>query len=321
MKLIRSLTGIVCALAITSCGVVDTANQTKDGVLLSNTKQDQLIELMKRMEELTKKLDQQMTTTNQGIEKTNKGMEKTNHGVHLQILTVALQQMLAKENTEQLSPPARMMPYASVFAGEASSHELIEAFHIFYVDATLGNATKVEEPNEVDVRVFGRSVSWAGGGAIAAFASDEQFDEIQKQEVLEQGRYKGTAMAFAVARYNMLRDAFLKAVLGDGSARSIGGLRKAVGYYQSMKKIAVLDYFNRDGARQPFTVILPQFSFEKEEIIPDPTKPNEKKIITKFTDREETVDPSEVIRLGIQCKSAFGKVPGDEAKNLREQFN
>ncbi len=327
MKLVNSIIGIFCVLTLSSCGLIDT---------------------MSRMEDYSKSLDEKMDKTNQGIEKTNggmdktieginrtnNGMDKTNEAIHKQVLTVALQQMLEKQNTEFLNPPLSILPAAHIFAEEATATEILELIYVYYMDVQIGYDESALEnggvPTEDEMRIHTRKVRWAVIGALAAQASDEKFEEIQKAQVENPGRYNKAARVFAVARYDMMKTALLKPILGDQYARNLGGLKKAAGYYQSLKKVADLPYFIASTDAPAFFVTLPKIIVQETEVVPDPAKPDVKVKTKEYLSMDVKVESSkpvsetlkpEIVRLAQQCKSVFGKTEGDEAKKLIEQFN
>src|SRR5258708_7459702 len=97
---------LVAALSVmTGCGLSKVAEETRDQVKQSNDTQKDLLDQIKKTEaetERVRKLTQDLVA----------GMNRTNQGVHLQILTQALQGLLSKDNTDLLTPPLRMMPFA-----------------------------------------------------------------------------------------------------------------------------------------------------------------------------------------------------------------
>ncbi len=179
--------------------------------------------------------------------KLNAGMTKTNNAIHLQVLTVALQQMTATENTEQLVPPARMMPPAFVFTEEATAHEILETFHTFWIDAVHGGTSTKDKPNAVEARLKSRQISRTAAAAIAAFTPQAKFNEIIKTQVAEKGRYEGTAYALAASRFEFIRDYMFEPTINRARSGelNLSLVSAAVDYYNLMKQIALYDFVDR----------------------------------------------------------------------------
>ena len=155
---------------------------------------------------------------------------KTGNAVHLQVLTVALQEMVAPVNTESLTPPVRMFPAGETFSNEASAREATEVFHTFLVDVKLGGMTTKANPTPRDVRLEGRKVSLAAAGVISAFLPHQKFAEILDNQV-GRGRYEDTAYVIALTRYTYLRDFFFASVVERSERVNMDSVRKAVEYF------------------------------------------------------------------------------------------
>src|SRR5262245_44312990 len=102
-------TGLVAILC--GCGIQRVAQDTQSAVQNGNNLQSQLVELSGKL---------------------LGNMEATKKGIHLQTLSTSLQGMLKPENTEILSPPSRMIPFAKTFGDEATTTELIEMLQAFF---------------------------------------------------------------------------------------------------------------------------------------------------------------------------------------------
>lgn len=337
MKTVNGLIGVVFALILSSCGMIDTMNRMEDHTKELSQKMDQTNQGIDKTNTNVEKTNIAVDKTNvgmektiEGINKTNGGMEKTNEGIHKQTLTVALQQMLETQNTEFLNPPLSILPAAQVFSQEATALELLELSYVYYMDIQKGYNKSAKYPTEQEMRIHTRSVRWAVIGALAAQTSDEKFEEMQRTQVVNPGRYQNAAKMFAVARYDMIKTAFYTPLLRDEDARNLGGLKKAVQYYRSMKKVADLPYFV--AAEKPaYSVVLNEIIVGEEEVVPDPAKPTEKikvktynnAVIRVESPKQPFIEGSkpEIVRFATQCKSFFGKTEGEEAKQLLEEFN
>lgn len=183
-------------------------------------------------------------------------LRKTGNAVHLQVLTVSLQQMLAPVNTESLTPPVRMFPYADTFSKEATVEEATEAYHTFLVDVKLGGMTNKSNPTPKDVRLEGRKVSLAAAGVISAFLPHDKFVKILEAQV-GRGRFEDTAYVIALTRYTYLRDFFFTSVVEKSERVNLDSVRKAVEYFSEIKYIAQLPYLDRVRLYVPQFVLVP----------------------------------------------------------------
>jgi len=172
----------------------------------------------------------------------NKGMNKTNDAVHRQILVIALKELTSPENTESLHTPARMLPFANTFAEEATPEELIKEFHTLWTDVQYGGETTNSPATAEDVRLKGRNVAYRAASALAAMTTDEKFAEIVRTNIMLQSRFEETAYAFALCRYEFTSEYLFKPVVEKTKKLNLDALRKAVGYYRSMKQIASSTY-------------------------------------------------------------------------------
>lgn len=179
----------------------------------------------------------------------NKGMQVTNNAVHLQVLTVALQQLTAKENTDQLAPPALMMPPAHVFTEEATPEEIIKTFHSFWADVIHGHTTNVDEAVATpdDYRVKKRNVSLMAAKALAAFTPKAKFDEIVKVHITENGEFRESALALAACRYQFTEEWLFDSTIKKNSRPELLTLKRlqsALVYFETMRQIATSPYVN-----------------------------------------------------------------------------
>jgi hypothetical protein len=204
----------------------NTADNTLAAVQKSNETAQKLLEVTNKLRDLNDRLAN--------------GMDKTNAAIHLQVLTVALQQLLAPENTAVLTPPARMLPYAQVFSQEATTQELIEVFYTFFTDTIQGGTTTKPNPKADDLHIAGRQVSLTAASAIAAFASQDKMQTILHDQVDLGGRYQDTAYYFALCRYTFIRDYFFNTIVEDTATMNIGALAQSVQYFDQLKFVARL---------------------------------------------------------------------------------
>jgi hypothetical protein len=195
-----------CVVWLAGCGIADTAEKTHGEVQKSNTLQKEMLA----------------------------NIQKTSDAVHLQVLTVAMQQMMAAENTANLNPPVRMMPYAETFAKEATADELIRVAYVLWTDAQEGGDDRKA-----------RQVSLAALSALAGLAPDDKAAEILRIQIDEGGRFKDTAYVFALSRYVFIRDFRLSPILEKVKYLTKGALREAVSHLSALKALASLPYVDR----------------------------------------------------------------------------
>lgn len=218
---------------------------------------------------------------------------KTGNAVHLQVLTVALQEMLSPVNTENLTPPARMFPYGDTFSKEATSHEITEVFHTFLVDVKHGAPAEKAIPNSKDLRLEGRKISLAAGGVISAFIPHEKLVEIIDQQILRGGRYEDTAYVVLLTRYTYLRDFFFASIVEKSERVNMDSVRKTAEYFTEIKYIAQLPFVDR------VKLHVPQFIPVTDETNPDPST------TTLFEDLDLAVSPTEYKFLGRKAIRRF----------------
>ncbi|NBX68514.1 MAG: hypothetical protein EBR01_06090 [Proteobacteria bacterium] len=230
-------------------------------------------------------------------------LRKTGNAVHLQVLTVALQQMLDPVNTDSLTPPVRMFPYGDTFSKEASSSEITEVYHTFLVDVKLGGQTGKSNPTAKDMRLQGRKVSLAAGGVISAFIPHEKLEEIIREQISRGGRYEDTAYVILLTRYTYLRDFFFASVVEKSERVNMDSVRKAAEYFKEIKYIAQLSFVDR------IKLHVPQFIPVINDTNPDPDT------TTQFEDLDITVSPTEYKLL---ARKAIRRFERDEV--LKEQL-
>ncbi len=186
---------------LTSCGLKKIAEDTRDGVSESNQTQKQLLSSIK----------------------------KTEDAVHLQILSLAVHQMLDPVNSPNLALPLRIIAPAEVFAKEATVDELVRFAYLMLRDAN--NATNEKEKLEI-----GR-ISLNAAMAISGMAPQAKFEEAIRIHVDESGRFEETVCAMAYSRYSFIMNLLFNPIL-DARPLNMGSLKEAVKYFKQMKAIA-----------------------------------------------------------------------------------
>lgn len=221
--LIRLGSYLFCVPFIFGCGLSKVAEDTLSLVGESNHLQEQLLEHMKEM--------------NHEMGGLHEDMRKTNQAVHLQILTIALQNLFEPENTKVLPIPTRMMSYADVFAKEAYPEEVVKIGNLLLTEA---KTHPYGSDSEKQAQIQEKLIRLTGLGLIAAFLSQEGLEKLLVLEVDGHGRYESTAYAMVALRYAFVRDFLLAQVLDNPP--NLGGLRAAVMYFKQMKYLTKLPY-------------------------------------------------------------------------------
>jgi hypothetical protein len=219
--------GLAGMLCFSGCGIQSTTEQTRDEVIKSNVTQNALLDHMKSVDALTSRLLD--------------GISKTNDAVHLQVLTVSLQNLFDPLNTSVLFPPTRMMPYAETFAKEASEEEITKMAYLLIQDASQGStATTPEEQAKDELQ---RRVRLTGMGLICAFIPDAKWASILKTQIDERQRYETTAYAMAAARFNFIRDFFYNPLISMDRVNQ-GSLKDTSEWFGRLKSLATANYLN-----------------------------------------------------------------------------
>jgi hypothetical protein len=231
-----------------------------------------------------------------------KGMDKTNDSTHDFALMVALGQLTEAVNTETLTPPARMLPYAKGFTKLATAHEIIQAFHTFWTDVQFGGATDKDNPTPDDVRLRSRRISMAAASGIAAFTPEDKFAEILATEVDGKKRFEESAYAFALCRYNFVRDFMFRSIVDNARDINLGALQDTATYFAQLKKIAALPYV----AKMEFSVSSFNSKVVKGKVI--------------LEDVVINLDPNELANLGRSANRRFQReLPNDVKASAEAQ--
>lgn len=209
---------LVVAISISGCGLTDIAEQTQSAVQASNETQSDILMALQRTERLTQALRELM--------------EKTASGVHLQLLTVALEQMLSPSNTSMLTPPVRMIPFAQAYANEATPLEIVQTAHLLFLDALMGPENEIQ----------GRVASLVAMSLIGAFTPPDKFQAIERDQIRDQGRYESATYRLFTGRYMAVRDYLLGDILDNSSILNIGSLVEAVVYFKQLAALTGCDY-------------------------------------------------------------------------------
>lgn len=214
------------------------------------------------------------------VKKTNEGIEKTNKAIHLQTLSVALDNLLKDTNTKNPLVPVGMIPNAKVFADEATTEELIEEYHMLLTDAMKGANETFEY---IGTRAHDRLVRFFAASAIAAMTPKEKFEKLVEEQIKEEGQFYDTMRAFILTRYTFTKAYLYQPIFDitlvkwskDGEVpvntprtATIKLLKEAIETYENLKAIYDMPFAKN------LVVTVPQaLTFYKEEVDPETNKP------------------------------------------------
>ncbi len=193
MKASKNLLMVTLVLFVAGCGVQKAAEDTRDLVSASNEVQRKILD---------------------GINQTNKSTAEMKASVHLQILTLALQNMLSKQAA---IAPTLMLPYAEAYAKEASEEELIQTAYVLLSTFAMP-APPTMSADEIEVR----KVSFGAFKALAGLVSDEKFTGILKSQIDNGGRYADTTAVLVAGRSAFLEKRSPCAPLGQNQEAQRG---------------------------------------------------------------------------------------------------
>ncbi len=222
---VLSVTCVLTTTLVGGCGIQTATEDTRDLVRNSNVTQTAILD---------------------GINKTLDATNQMRGSVHLQILTLALQNMTAAENTVFLNPPTLMMPYAEAFAAEATPDELAKASYVL-----LNTALLPAQGEETAQQKQTRIVSYAAFITLAGLTAKPKFDELLSTQIDKGGRYIDVAGAMAAARYGFLRDVLFNPLVQRSQTLTKGSLAEAVDRFDAMKALVTLPYAAKLGFTSP----------------------------------------------------------------------
>ena len=203
---------------------IQKSNNVQNQLLAAVTHSNSLMELIARLNGQIRDLN----------EKVQGGVAKAADAVHLQIIGNALEQMFKAENTVNLKPPTRMMPFADALAQEASASEIMSIAHLLIMDGAYGSGS-----------TSFKAASLTGAGAIAGFTALAKTKEIFTSQVEIGGIYEDSAYNFGMVRYMFIRDVFFLPIIEKLRYLNKALLVKAVGHYKELKHLATLPYVDR----------------------------------------------------------------------------
>ena len=216
--------GSVLVFSLLGCGLVSIGEGTLKAVQNGNETQGGILEN-------TEQMAQGMAELQRLTEQLKKQMETMAKGVHLQILTVALGALLDPQNTVNLSPPTRMIPYAKAFAEEATAEELVQATHL------LLQETKLAPGDE-----HAKTVTLTAVMALSAFAPDVSMASILTDQIENHGRYEETTYSIAMGRYQFIRDYLFDPIISNAKILNLGTLNEALRNFAQLKFLATKPY-------------------------------------------------------------------------------
>jgi len=200
--------------------------------------------LTKKMDETNRKIDD----TNGKIDNTNAELTKTSDAIRLQKLAIAKQNLEDPQNGKYLDPfPTGLVGYAKTFAETGTEDELVGQIYLYVTEINNNAPTyKVDDTgkqidltpqDKVDLDHY-KKQRLTAAKAICAFIPQAMMDEVVKTEIINQGRYKDTALTMLEFRFQFLGDILLDHSILDEGIHSVGGLEQALEYSNSMEVIA-----------------------------------------------------------------------------------
>lgn len=203
----------------------------------------------------TNSVPTKMDETNRKIDATNEKMDETQEAIRLQKLGIAKVNLEDPDNAKTLQPlPAGMMGYAKLFAETATAEELVGQIYLYVTEINRGvfpakvdaegkavapDAQGVADTNQYKMQRF------VAAQAISAFIPKEMMSEIVETEILNEGRYKATALNILLMRFTFTSQILLDKSLFDDELTSVGMVEKALEYIENMETIAKYSFVDQ----------------------------------------------------------------------------
>jgi hypothetical protein len=206
---------------------------------------------MKATNDMPAKIDdtnRKIDDTNGKIDDTNVELQKTSDAIRLQKLAIAKEGMEDPQNGVYLEPfPTGIVAFAKTFAETGTEEELVGQIYLYVTEINRSvPPKKVNEKGEPveytaqevqNIKQYKKQRLMAAK-AVCAFIPQAMIDEIVKTEIVDGGRYKSTALAMLMFRFNFLGDILLDKSIMEEGITSVGMLEKALEYSRSMETVA-----------------------------------------------------------------------------------
>jgi hypothetical protein len=192
------------------------------------------------------------------LERTNERLDDTQEAIRLQKLAIAKQNVEDAANAEILIPvPTGLIGYAKLFAETATVEELVGQVYLYIKEVnegTLlpnwGKAGPIDftdaELQEFNYRKLARVTA---AQAIAAFIPDAELEQMVKEEIVNDGRYRKTALNILMLRFQFLRNVMLSGSLLSEPFSGTGAVEDAVEYLEDMNQILAYSFVDHIGVK------------------------------------------------------------------------
>ena len=153
----------------------------------------------------TNGMPDQLRATNDQIKATNGKMDATNSAIHKQVLETSLEAMRKPENSQNLLPPTRMIPFAQAFADEATPLEVVQLAHVNFKDINEVQPERLpKDPKERQAFLIAfdhdKQVSLTIVELIAGLLSQQKTEALAQAQIEEHGRFEDAAYKALMVR-------------------------------------------------------------------------------------------------------------------------
>lgn len=181
------------------------------------------------------------------MDEMNTKMTSTEESIRLQKLAIAKENLENEDNAKTLLPvPTGLIAYAKLFAETATTEELVGQVYLYLKDVNDGvvipdvdeagnyvpfTAQQINKMNQYKLHRF------TAAQAISAFIPQATLEVLINEQIVQDGRYKNTALSMLMMRFQFFRDVMLSGSLLSESMSGVGVLEKALDYAEGMELI------------------------------------------------------------------------------------
>jgi len=179
-------------------------------------------------------------------------MDSMNEAVRLQKLAVLKENLENEDNARVLLPvPTDLMGYAKKFAETANAEELVSQVYLYLKNVNDGMfIPKVDEtgsdlpftPQEISENNQYKLHRYIIAQAVSAFIPKVVLEQIIREQIVGELRYKKTAREMLMMRFTFHRDVLLNASILSETFDGVGTLEKAMEYVTDMEYVANLPF-------------------------------------------------------------------------------
>ena len=232
------IVGFIFSMLLTSCGMTELAEQARDlsaqaneGVAESNQTSKEMLLLQLKMLEFMQRTDELTRQLQALSEGADEKMAITVERMRQQTVAIALEGILNPENSEELDPPTKLIPYAKTLAEEANEAELTEFAYILWNDVRYGSAPLGK-----------KEVSLTTLSLIAGFIPNAKMRRIEAAQIDGRGVYEEHTYKMLWGRYSVIRDLHFDSYVTESTTLNKGSLKHVIDYFNELKYIAELSY-------------------------------------------------------------------------------